>query len=219
LAGLFSLVGVVLIARPASLFGQDQGNDGAAEVSSSQRLKAVGISLVGVMGAAGSYTSMRAIGKKAHTLHSMNYFSLYCVIVSTILMIAQRIKIVIPASRMHILFFFLIGIFGFTAQVLLVMGFQRESASRGSMAIYTLILFSGALEQIVLHVKPVALSVIGAIIIISSAIYIALTKQDSKDGDVAPKHVHWVAEDPCEEHEVQSTSTDARGEVKVRPSR
>jgi hypothetical protein len=82
-------------------------------------------------------TSIRAIGKRvdigfliqsmhpqsltsitqAHTLHSLNYFSLYCVIVSTILMIVQRIPVVVPANWMHLLFIFLIGIFGFLAQV------------------------------------------------------------------------------------------------------
>jgi len=192
MAGLFSLFGVVLIARPDSLFGTDGEDDATEEADSAQRLTAVGVALLGVMGSTGAYTSMRAIGKNAHTLHSLTYFSLYCVIVSTTLMIAQRIPIVVPASGMFLLFLFLIGIFGFIAQVLLVLGFQNETASRGSMAIYTLILFSGALEQIVLHVQPAALSVLGAVIIISSAIYIALTKQSTTDGKPGSKHVRWV---------------------------
>jgi hypothetical protein len=37
-----SLSGVILIARPASLFGHDDKDDPAAEVNSAQRLTAVG---------------------------------------------------------------------------------------------------------------------------------------------------------------------------------
>jgi len=192
LAGLFSLFGVVLIARPASLFGHGDKDGPAAKFSSEQRLAAVGVSLLGVVGSAGAYTSMRAIGTKAHILHSLNYFSIYCVVVSTILMLALRVSIVVPADWLHILFIFLIGIFGFVAQILLVTGFQNETASRGSMAIYTLILFSGSFEQIFLHVKLAALSVIGGIIIISSAIYVAVTKQRPPDDKPAPKQVRWV---------------------------
>jgi len=222
MAGLFSLIGVVLIARPVSLFGGDGMDEEMSDVSSSQRLTAVGVSLLGVMGATGAYTSMRAIGKKAHTLHSLNFFSMYSVIVSTTLMIVQRVPIVIPSSPKFLLFLILIGVFGFFAQVLLVMGFQIETASRGTMAVYTLILFSGVLEQIVLHTKPAGLSVVGAVIIISSAVYIAFTKRTSPDGKPASKHVRWVEDlealelrsDYGELDEVQS-QLSTHSEVKI----
>jgi len=182
-----------LIARPTSLFRDHERDDGNADsdATSAHRLAAVGASLLGVLGATGTYISLRAMGTKAHTLHTLIYFSLYCIIVSSILMVVQGTPIVIPGGWLFLLFLFLIGIFGLIAQILLVMGFQLETASRGSLATYTLILFSGTLDQIVLHVRLAVLPVVGAMIIISSAIYIVLTKPPP-DNKPASKQVRWV---------------------------
>lgn len=69
------------------------------------------------------------------------------------------------------------------------MGFQRETASRGSLAMYTSVclsvfvvsretsqlfskvVFAGVLEFIVFRTTPTPLSIVGAIIIMTSAIY------------------------------------------------
>ena len=118
---------------------------------------------------------LRAIGKRAHALHSLAFFSFECVLVSTIgcaphldllrsflmvhfgthpSMIVFNIPPVIPTRGSWLLLMFLIGIFGMIGQVcpstpssrltypnprktLLAMGFQRETASRGTLAIYT----------------------------------------------------------------------------------
>ncbi|OIW27968.1 hypothetical protein CONLIGDRAFT_634299 [Coniochaeta ligniaria NRRL 30616] len=89
IASLLALVGVVFIARPGSLFGFGGGGEGTAapitgvemvgnatqgehhpqtaeEATPAQRLMAIGIALVGVMGAAGAFTTIRWIGNRAH---------------------------------------------------------------------------------------------------------------------------------------------------------
>ncbi|KAF8647967.1 hypothetical protein AX16_006428 [Volvariella volvacea WC 439] len=158
LAGLISLLGVVLIARPTAIFGNHTdlnlqsnldaafGNDATLELSTviptdkvtpTERLIAVGVAMLGVVGATGAYTTLRAIGKRAHTLHSLVSFSSQCVIVSSIGMIATKTPLVIPTQLDWLGMLFMIGIFGFVAQVLLTMGLQREAAGRGTMAIYT----------------------------------------------------------------------------------
>ncbi|KAF7794438.1 hypothetical protein EIP86_005572 [Pleurotus ostreatoroseus] len=65
-AGLFSLFGVVLIARPQFLFGTQYqlpdvvptedtaGTDSANDVTPAQRLAAVGAAMIGVLGATGA---------------------------------------------------------------------------------------------------------------------------------------------------------------------
>ncbi|KAH8113038.1 hypothetical protein DFH11DRAFT_357479 [Phellopilus nigrolimitatus] len=60
------------------------------------------------------------------------------------------------------------------------MGLQREAAGRGTLAIYIQIIFASILEQIFFHTTPSVLSVAGTIIILGSAIYVALTKQSSQ---------------------------------------
>ncbi|KAF8895164.1 drug/metabolite transporter superfamily [Infundibulicybe gibba] len=179
LAGMSSLFGVVLIARPAFIFGvssQDRASAGdivsvAVERStSSQRLVAVGVALVGVLGSTGSHISIRAIGKRAHPLHLLTSLSIQCVLVSTTYMIVTTSPFVIPAR-----------ILGFFAQVLLTMGLQRETAGRGTLALYTQVIFATILERIFFKSVPSVLSVCGALIILTAALYVVLTKKTNSN--------------------------------------
>ncbi|KAF8151749.1 EamA-like transporter family-domain-containing protein [Crassisporium funariophilum] len=210
LAGLVSLVGVVLIARPTALFGAaahapdslpitDVGivlADNAEKGTPTERLIAVGVALIGVLGATGAYTSIRAIGKRAHPLHSMTFFSVNCVVVSTLGMIITKTPFIIPQRVEWMALLIMIGIFGFIAQTLLTMGLQRETAGRGSMAVYTQVVFATILERIFFHAVPTALSIIGTLLIISSAIYVALTKEkEDTPATAKPTHLHRLTRD------------------------
>ncbi|KIK70105.1 hypothetical protein GYMLUDRAFT_236534 [Collybiopsis luxurians FD-317 M1] len=216
-AGLFSLVGVIFIARPTSLFGHahiSSFNETMISVNSSglmstlghaanltslsnsaiissqnllppsatpqQRLVAVGVSLLGVLGSTGAYTTIRAIGKRAHALHSMVAFSGYSVIVSAISLAATHTPIVIPTSPIWLLLLIEIGVFGFCAQIFLTLGLQRETASRGTLAIYTLIVFTSFLDRLFFHAVPSFLSVTGTVIIVGSALWVVVTKEQGK---------------------------------------
>ncbi|KAI0763809.1 EamA-like transporter family-domain-containing protein [Trametes elegans] len=194
-AGLASLVGVVLIARPAFIFGrleEDYDADpvpgatpdalveraaGEGGATHAQRLLAVCVALVGTLGATGAYTTIRAIGKRAHALHNLVSYSTQCVVVTTIAMLALRTPVVVPTQWEWLAMLLLVGLFGFTAQTLLTAGLQRETASRGTMAIYAQIVFAALDELVFFHTKPSLLSVLGTAIILTSAIYVALTKQ------------------------------------------
>lgn len=118
LAALVSLTGVVLIARPTTLFGSStssseavpsSGNSDAApaspdasnydNVTPAQRLFAVGIALVGVMGAAIVFTVIRWIGKRAHPLVSVNYFAVWCSLISLVAQFAlPGVGFLVPAD-------------------------------------------------------------------------------------------------------------------------
>jgi hypothetical protein len=52
------------------------------------------------------------------------------------------------------------------------MGYQRETAARGSMGQYVQLLFAGILEYAFFGTVPSTLSLIGAAIIMTSAIYV-----------------------------------------------
>ncbi|GJE93527.1 DMT family transporter [Phanerochaete sordida] len=194
-AGLCSLCGVILIARPAALFGRaseipditlSDGTGSIVEdispshhVTAAQRLGAVGVAMLGVCGATGAYTTIRAIGKRAHPLHNIVSFSTQCVIVSTVSMIAMRTQFVLPMRLDWIAMLLMIGVFGFFAQVLLTMGLQREAVGRGTMAVYTQVVYAMTFDQIFFHSAPSLLSVFGTLIIVFSAIYVAVTKEDT----------------------------------------
>lgn len=143
-----------------------------------ERLIAVGIALIGVLGTSATYMSLRAIGKRAHALHSITSFSFMCIVASIVGMIATKSPIVISTRIDWLALLVMIGIFGFIAQFLMIMGLQRETAGRGSMAMYTQIVFATILEKIIFHTVPSALSIIGTLLIVVSAIYIAVMKKE-----------------------------------------
>ncbi|KAI0694045.1 EamA-like transporter family-domain-containing protein [Cytidiella melzeri] len=191
-AGLCSLVGVILIARPAFLFGKASQDmtlaDGTGDAiggtgmeliaTPSQRLGAVGVAMLGVLGATGAYTTIRAIGTRAHPMHNLVSFSGQCVIVTVVGILIMQVKMVFPMRWDWLIMLLLIGIFGFCAQVLLTMGLQRETVGRGTMAVYVQIVFATVFEQIFFHTTPSPLSIVGTVIIMSAALYVALTKED-----------------------------------------
>ncbi|KAF8883042.1 hypothetical protein BD779DRAFT_899798 [Infundibulicybe gibba] len=193
LAGIFSLFGVILIAKPAFIFGtSSQGGALTGDIvsvvveksTSSQRLVAVGVALVGVLGGTGAYIFIRTIVKQVHPLHSLTSLSIQCVIVSTTYMITTKSPFVIPTRLDWLGLLMLIGVFGFIAQILLATGLQRETASRGSLALYTQVIFSTIFERIFFKSIPSALSVCGTLIILTSAFYVILTKKKDSNAVV-----------------------------------
>ncbi|KAF9039209.1 hypothetical protein BJ165DRAFT_1531307 [Panaeolus papilionaceus] len=181
-AGLISLAGVVLIARPAALFGNSGQPDPGEKGTSSERLVAVGVALLGVLGATGAYTSIRAIGTRAHPMHSMTFFSLSCVIVSTISMIfaPSVAPIVIPTRLLWIGLLLMIGLVGFVAQLLLTMGLQKETVGRGALAIYSQIVFASILQMVFFDEIMGAWSIVGTVMIVGAAAWVAITKETTK---------------------------------------
>ncbi|KAJ6602423.1 hypothetical protein DFH09DRAFT_1124828 [Mycena vulgaris] len=180
LAGLCSLFGVVLIARPDFLFGSPAGSSAVEE---KHRMMAIGIALCGVLGSTGAMTTIRAIGQRAHPMHLLAFFSLQSVIAGSVIMAIIQEPMVIPTRLAWLGLLAVIGILGFGAQILLTMGFQRETAGRASMALYTQIIFASILERIFFHTTPTFLSLFGTSIIMSSAIYVALTKKKNPDAE------------------------------------
>ncbi|KIM44306.1 hypothetical protein M413DRAFT_378913 [Hebeloma cylindrosporum] len=210
LAGFVSLIGVILIARPTALFGNGQVRDisaisGPTSMDSAEkgtprdRLIAVGVALVGVLGATGAYTTLRAIGKRAHPLHSLTFFSTLCVIISIIGMIVTKTPFIIPTRLEWLALLALIGVFGFVAQVLLTMGLQRETAGRGTMAVYTQVVFATILERIFFHAVPTLLSVAGTLLILGSAIYVVLTKEKETSANTKSIHLQHIPQEAAEE--------------------
>jgi drug/metabolite transporter (DMT)-like permease len=141
MAAYVSLFGVVLIARPVSLFSALSHSDEpvppatgdldalpsnttatspdrlAADydsVTPTQRATAVGIAMLGVIGAAGAYTTIRWIGKRAHPLISVNYFATWCTIVSVVAMFAMPgVGFLLPNSLRDWCYLVFLGVCGF----------------------------------------------------------------------------------------------------------
>ncbi|KAI0631710.1 EamA-like transporter family-domain-containing protein [Trametes polyzona] len=189
LASAASFVGVLLIARPEFLFarsldpvqpvvGQQEASSVRA-VASSQRLGAVGVAMLGVVGLTTAYTTIRAIGKRAHPMHNLAAFALVCIITGPVALFLTGTSVVVPRDAASIVLLLAVSSCGFFAQVTMTTGLQLETAGRGTMAIYVQVIFSIILEYLFFHAVPSSLSMLGTVIIIASAIYVVLSKKAS----------------------------------------
>ncbi|TKX22173.1 hypothetical protein C1H76_5606 [Elsinoe australis] len=197
-----SLFGVIFIARPASLFSSSSSeshqtpagsasdivtptNATAAMSSASdydsvtpeQRISAVGLALVGVLGAVAAFTTIRWIGKRAHPLISVNYFAVWCTIVSTVAQLAiPGIGFLFPADLKEWGLLLFLGTCGFIMQFLLAAGLSYEKSSRVTNMTYTSMLYALASDKIFFGTSPGISSIMGSTLILGAAIVMALQK-------------------------------------------
>ncbi|KIO07884.1 hypothetical protein M404DRAFT_940807 [Pisolithus tinctorius Marx 270] len=172
-ASFFSLFGVVLIVRPPFLFESTRNPDLEEPAGAGIRLRATAYDIITFVSPC--KITIRAIGTRAHAMHSMTYFSLWCVIVSTIGLFLSGEPIVYPTQWQWGILLLLIGVFGFTAQMCLTMGLQRETAARGAIGVYVQVIFANVLEVIFFKTVPSLLSLFGTGIIMACAIYVVVS--------------------------------------------
>ncbi|KAI5923757.1 hypothetical protein F4810DRAFT_192060 [Camillea tinctor] len=213
-AGILALAGVVLITRPASFFGGAGGGDadggiGAAVVeavanattaadtqgphpTTAQRLAAVGMALVGVVGGAAALTAMRCIGTRAHPLTSVNYFSAGSALVTTATLLSGSLSAspdgnhltlagALPASARHAALLLLVTASGLAMLVLLTAGLAAEKSNRATAMLYTHMLFAAAFDRWVFGTAMGWASLLGCGLIVGSAAWVALTKGEGRE--------------------------------------
>ncbi|KAI1388483.1 uncharacterized protein F4822DRAFT_402965 [Hypoxylon trugodes] len=207
IASFIALGGVILITRPVSLFsGASSSSTGSGiameavanstvdeisypggehVVTSAQRLSAVGFALLGVLGAAGAITTLRCIGKRAHPLISVNYFSMYSVVVTTATLTLAPIleydqpnlRFELPHSMKQVAFLLIVGVCGLVMQMLMTAGLASEKSNRATAMIYTHMLFAAGFDRFVFGHIMGWTSLTGCGLIIGSALWVALTKK------------------------------------------
>ncbi|KAI0843694.1 hypothetical protein F5Y06DRAFT_255592 [Hypoxylon sp. FL0890] len=243
-ASFIALGGVVLITRPVSLFSGASPpatapsiiaaeailNGTSAEVSytggehiatSAERLKAIGVALLGVLGAAGAITTLRCIGKRAHPLISVNYFGTWCVIVTTtVLSLAPifdyeqpELHLEFPNSIRKWALLLVIGACGLIMQMLMTAGLASEKSNRATAMIYTHMLFAAAFDRWIFGHIMGWMSLTGCGLIVGSALWVALTKKEGKhengnNGDVETGPVAIASTGDSESARMLNDDTD-----------
>jgi drug/metabolite transporter (DMT)-like permease len=185
IAGLVALVGVIIIAHPSFIFGSDitppvlnltKAGD-VDTVTPAQRLLAIGVSILGVFGAAGAYTTIRVIGSRAHALMSVNYFALIATLGSTLfLLLVPGISFTMPHGAREWILLILLGVWGFILQFLLTAGLQLDRSSKATSMLYTQILMALGFDWAIWGVLPGWWSIFGGCIVIASTLWSALQK-------------------------------------------
>ncbi|KAF3275040.1 hypothetical protein TWF970_007483 [Orbilia oligospora] len=203
IAGLVSLLGVILIARPTVLFSggssdpKDQGSTGSGgtepspthegirldidEATPSQRFTAIMVALLGVLGAASAYTTIRWIGKRAHPLITVNYFSAWCTIVSFLgLLVLPGIGFKAPQTFLQWILLLGIGICGFCMQFLLTAAIQRERTGLVTQMVYAQMIFALIWDKVLWNRLPAWTSWLGSLLILGSGFWVAFQKNRKK---------------------------------------
>ena len=206
LAALIAFSGVLLVARPTWLFpnppvdpitGDPEPNQvvanilttlitspapaaSPAPISPTQRTLAVLAAIFGAFGASTAYATIRVIGKRAHSLISVNYFAGIATIGSFLaLLIHPDLQFVMPQSGGQWGLIAVIGLTGFLLQFLLTEGLQREKAGRATNLMYLQLVLALIIERVIWGTTPPIESLMGAVLIIGAAIWVTLQKNNA----------------------------------------
>ncbi|CAD6888323.1 unnamed protein product [Tilletia laevis] len=148
----------------------------SSDVTEPERVLAVAIALLGVLGSAGAYTSLRCIGHRASPTHSVAYFSTWSLFVASLAMLITGQQFVMPTDwRWGVLMLF-IGLCGLVAQILAAMGLAREKAGRATVAVYLQAPISVFYQLILLQTPLEPLSALGSGIILLASIWVTMGK-------------------------------------------
>jgi drug/metabolite transporter (DMT)-like permease len=155
---LLSFVGLILVVRPEFLFGGS---------TSTPAQFAVFIAILGAFGSACAYVIVRKLASTEHPLVIVLYFPMVS-LPATIPFLWGHF--VMPQG---VVWFYLlaIGLFTQVGQVALTKGMQTESASRATSFSYLQIVFAAILGMVVFNEPLRLLTLLGATLIISGAMF------------------------------------------------
>lgn len=208
-AGLISLGGVVLIARPFSkrdpntaiatptaaaawALGISASTDDKppSETDSYHHVMATIVALVGVLGASGAYTSIRMIGRRAHPLVSVTYFSSVTTVISFVAMVTlPSVPFRVPNTVVEWTLLTGLGVCGFLLQFLLTAGLSYvppasvsdgkpvAQGGRATSMLYMQMLFAVFYDKVVWGSTLSPISWVGSAIILVCAIYVAFSQE------------------------------------------
>lgn len=131
------------------------------------------------------------IGKRAHSLISVNYFSLIATIASfVIILVHPSLHFTLPTTALQWGLIAIIGLFGFLLQFLLTEGLQREKGGRATNLTYLQLVFALVVERVIWGTTPPVESLGGAVLIIGAAVAVSLLKEGcAKNEGVGKKQV------------------------------
>lgn len=205
LAAIVSLGGVILIARPFTLrkphvqstptaaavwaMSLSAAGDTPSDADSYHHVIATIVAFVGVIGAAGSYTAIRIIGRRAHPLVSVTYFSSVTMVISFVGMATLPwVPFRIPSTGIEWALLMGLGVCGFLLQFLITAGLSyvppasvsRGSSGQGSKAtsmVYMQMLFALFYDKVIWGSTLSPISWAGSALILACAIYVAVVQE------------------------------------------
>jgi drug/metabolite transporter (DMT)-like permease len=254
-AALVSLAGVVLIARPfgkkekvdsvsvptavsvwamglsaANGNGHGGGEETPDDADAYHHILATTVAFIGVIGAAGAYTSIRMIGRRAHPLVSVTYFSSVTTIISFLAMaFVPAVPFRLPNTIVEWSLLTGLGVCGFLLQFLLTAGLSYVppasvsggkvvgQGSKATSMVYMQMLFALFYDKVVWGVTLSGVSWIGSGLILVCAIYVAVEGGKTRPPTRTQTHERASDESGSEEYRdvggyKDATETEAQAE-------
>ncbi|OQE14317.1 hypothetical protein PENFLA_c039G01642 [Penicillium flavigenum] len=209
LAGLISLGGVVLIARPFSKrdpsmtiatptataawalgLSTSTVDKPPSETDSYHHVMATIVAFLGVLGASGAYTSIRMIGRRAHPLVSVTYFSSVTTVISFVAMLTvPSVPFRVPNTVVEWTLLTGLGVCGFLLQFLLTAGLSyvppasvsdgkpMAQGARATSMVYMQMFFAVFYDKVVWGSTLSPISWVGSGIILACAVYVAFAQE------------------------------------------
>jgi drug/metabolite transporter (DMT)-like permease len=157
---LLSLAGVVMVARPAVLFGGIMpGLDPLM----------VGIALASSVLSAAAYVTVRKLGQSDDPMVIVFYFALIATLGSVPLVIPVFVMPTLP----ELVALLGVGVTTYTAQVAMTYGLKLERAGRATAVRYLQIVFAAIWGMLFFAEVPGLLSILGALLIIAGTLRLA----------------------------------------------
>lgn len=180
---LFTITGVVLIARPPFLFGS---KDTGIEGSYTNHLKGTIAAVTSAVAAASTIVILRKMGKSVHFLLSIWYYAVIGLIVCVIALFVLD-EWSLPNCGIDRLLLILIGLLGLGGQIFLTKALQIEKAGPVAIMRTMDVVFAFILQIIFLNHLPTWWTVGGALCVVASSSGTVIQKwyQNSKK---APKN-------------------------------
>lgn len=150
-----SLTGVLLVTRPALLFGGETGPDPFASA----------IALLGATFSAIAYVTVRKIGTRENPLVIVFWFPL----VATPLALPAALRVWVWPSATGWALLLAVGLLTQVAQVMMTRGLQLEPAGRATAVSYLQVVFATLWGVVIFGERPDAWTLAGAALIVSSA--------------------------------------------------
>ncbi|GMM31847.1 hypothetical protein DAMA08_045920 [Martiniozyma asiatica (nom. inval.)] len=171
IGGIAAFFGVILIAKPAFIFGDDD------QFATAERLIGSTFAFCSTFGTAIAMCSIRKIGFRAHPLFMVSVYALVTIFISFFgILILPGISFKWPANIHQWILLTSIGIAGFFMQFLLTAGMQRERAARAIAMNYTQLIYASIFDYIVYNRIPQGWSALGEIIIVAAVFSIVIFK-------------------------------------------
>ncbi|XP_044153996.1 solute carrier family 35 member G1 [Bufo gargarizans] len=169
---LFTITGVVLIARPPFLFGP---NNDSLEDDYSNHMNGTIAAVFCAIGASLTFVLLRKMGKSVHYLLSVWYYAVIGLIECVIVLFVMGAW-TLPYCGLNRWLLVLIGLLGLGGQIFLVKALQIEKAGPVSVMRTMDVVFAFIFQTLFLHRIPTWLTIGGALCIVTSTAGTAILK-------------------------------------------